>query len=238
MSIQASDEAMDVPVLGKASASVEPRQGAFDGPAACRTMNFPVSKRLMMLIDSRSMCATVASNFVRHIRHRRTASRVQVRLTGPLDQAGCAVAVLNIGTMLSSMLPSVSVTMWRLHPFYLLAGVVSAYPRDPPALVVSPTIDEAAAGLRLPAFCGARPCHQHLVDGIQQAAVGHSVEMYCTVVKGGKSLGNCPLASRRGDILDRVPQIPGLVPARTTYPGPAHQQRADDSPFSSVQSLA
>jgi hypothetical protein len=70
----------------------------------------------------------------------------------------------------------------------------------------------------------ATPFYQHRVDDNEQAVVAHTVEMVLHRREGREVLEQLrPLAPRRCDILDRIPQGPRLVFARASNPGGSPQ---------------
>ena len=81
------------------------------------------------------------------------------------------------------------------------------------------TIDDACGRRRRATFRYPHPCYQQRVDDIEQVVVAHAVEMVLHRREGRKILGQLrPLAPRRCDILDRIPQGSRLVLARSPQP--------------------
>lgn len=118
-----------------------------------------------------------------------------------------------------------------LAPLDPLARVVAARPAGLGGLHRL-AVDDARCGFGLAAFRDPRACHQHCIDRVEQAAVAHPVDMILHRRERREVLGRLrPLTSRRGEVLDRVPQIPCPVKAWAPHLRGRCQQRRDQRSF-------
>ncbi len=238
--IHASDDAMDASQsLARRRHRLSTRQGAFDNPAPGQNDKArqvgPSDDFDRQPIDVRDGRFELLSGIAAIGEH---PGKGGIRVTGSLDQARSPVAVLHIGTVDNSLQHVAQCVGYDVAftTLDLLARVVAARPARLGGLHRL-AVDDACAGFGPAACRDPHPCHQHRVDGIEQAVVAHPVEMILHRREGREVLGQLrPLATGRCDILDHKMR-PVCLRGRPTLEVRLNNGRTT-AHSSSVQSLA